>query len=85
MFLYYSEIEQALSTFKAWSWSNEKDLKNILFEELLNLVNKNNIEELEAELLKVENVTDTNDLPTQYRIYWQDLKDFINQEEEEEE
>ena len=78
MFLYYSEIEQALSTFKAWSWT-EGDLSALLFEEVLNLVNKNNIDALEAELLKQEGVTDTNDLPTQYRIYWQDLKDFINQ------
>ena len=84
MLLYWREKEEFLSLFKAWSWSNEKDLKNILFEEVLNLINKNNIDALEAELLKVENVTDTNDLPTQYRIYWQDLKDFINQEEEEE-
>lgn len=80
MLLYWREKEEFLSLFKAWSWS-DNDLKISLFEELLNLVNKNNIEELEQYLLKVENVTDTNDLPTQYRIYWQDLKDFITEEE----
>ena len=80
MLLYYSEIEQALSTFKAWSWSNENDLKNILFEEVLNLINKNNIDALEVELLKREGVREINDLPTQYRIYWQNLKDFITEE-----
>lgn len=81
MLLYYSEIEQALSTFKAWSWSDENNLKTLLFEEVLNLINKNNIDALELELLKAEGVTNTNDLPTQYRIYWNDLKDFINEEE----
>lgn len=80
MLLYWREKEEFLSLFKAWSWS-DNDLKISLFEELLNLVNKNNIEELEQYLLKVENVTDTNDLPTQYRVYWQDLKDFITEEE----
>ena len=80
MLLYWREKEEFLSLFKAWTWS-DNDLKNILFEEVLNLINKNNIDALEAELLKQEGVTDTNDLPTNYRLHWQDLKDFINEEE----
>lgn len=81
MLLYWKEKEKFLSLFKAWSWS-ENDLSVLLFEELLNIVNKNNLEELKQYLLKVEGVADYNDLPTQYRIFWSDLKDFINTQEE---
>lgn len=80
MILYWREKEEFLSLFKAWSWS-ENDLSALLFEELLDIVNKNNIDALEVELLKQEGVTTINDLPTQYRVYWQDLKDFITEEE----
>lgn len=80
MILYWREKEEFLSLFKAWSWS-ENDLSALLFEVLLDIVNKNNIDALEVELLKQEGVTTINDLPTQYRVYWQDLKDFITEEE----
>ena len=78
--LTWKQKEKAITFFKALSWS-ENDLSTLLFEELLNIVNKENIEELEQYLLKVEGVEKFNDLPTQYRIYWQNLKDFITEEE----
>lgn len=80
MLLYWREKEEALSLFKAWSWA-EKDLKTALFKELINSINKENIDTLETELLKIEGVTDFNDLPTNYRLHWQDLSDFIKEEE----
>ena len=78
--LLWREKEEFLSLFKAWSWS-DNNLKISLFEELLNLVNKNNIEELEQALIKSEGVKKFNDLCTNYRVFWSDLKDFINQKD----
>lgn len=78
--LTWREKEEAITFFKAWSWS-EENLNALLFEELLNLINQENIEELEQALIKSEGVAEFNDLPTQYRIYWQDLKEFITEEE----
>lgn len=79
--LTWRELEQFSSLFKAWSWS-EGHLKALLFEELLNLINKDNIKELKQELLKSEGVQEFNELCTNYRVFWSDLIDFINAEEE---
>ena len=81
--LTWREKEEFLSFFKAWSWT-EGDLSTLLFEELLNIINKENIEELEEYLIKSEGVEKFNDLCTNYRVFWTDLEDFINREEEEE-
>ena len=78
--LTWKQKEKAITFFKALSWS-ENDLSTLLFEELLNIINKKNIEELEQYLIKSEGVEKFNDLCTNYRVFWSDLEDFINREE----